>query len=220
MATIKKIKSLLPINLSSSLQTTRWKSILDQSIKQGNELSTNVNNLNQEVNTLNQTVNNLSVTPSGSVVMFAGSGVPSGWLVCDGSVVSQTTYANLYSAIGTTYNTGGEGAGNFRLPNTSGIFVRGVGQQNISGTNFPPTAATLGQKQDDATAVNGLTATDSGHSHGISGSNTTGGLGSELGVPTNPNIYSTSSGTANITVNSTDAETRPACIAFYYIIKT
>jgi len=217
MADIKKIKSLLPINLSTSLQTTRWKSILDQSIKQGNELSTNVNNLNQEVNTLNQTVNNLSVTPSGSVVMFAGSGVPSGWLVCDGSVVSQTTYANLYSAIGTTYNTGGEGAGNFRLPNTSGIFVRGVGQQNISGTNFPPTAATLGQKQDDATAKNGLTATDSGHSHtvqvgsGLFGGINPGSTGGSVG---------TSSGTANITVNSTDAETRPACIAFYYIIKT
>ena len=63
MATIKKIKSLLPINLSSSLQTTRWKSILDQSIKQGNELSSNVDNINQEITAINQTINGLSGTP-------------------------------------------------------------------------------------------------------------------------------------------------------------
>lgn len=48
-------------------------------------------------------------------------------LLCDGSVVSQTTYADLYAAISTIYNTGGEGAGNFRLPDFRARFPVGVG---------------------------------------------------------------------------------------------
>lgn len=42
-----------------------------------------------------------------------------GFFVLNGAVVSQTTYPNLYTLFGTTYNTGGEGAGNFRLPDLS-----------------------------------------------------------------------------------------------------
>jgi microcystin-dependent protein len=39
-----------------------------------------------------------------------------GWLLCNGAVVAQTTYQRLFNAIGPAYNIGGEGAGNFRLP--------------------------------------------------------------------------------------------------------
>jgi len=55
-------------------------------------------------------------TPVGAMLDFAGVSAPTGWLLCDGSVVSQTTYSNLFTAIGSTWNTGGEGVGNFRLP--------------------------------------------------------------------------------------------------------
>lgn len=64
----------------------------------------------------------------GMVAFFAGTNTPAGWLKCDGSVVSQATYANLYAFIGDAYATGGEAAGNFRLPNLcDGSFIRGVG---------------------------------------------------------------------------------------------
>ncbi len=43
--------------------------------------------------------------------------VPTGFLECDGSTVSQTTYANLYALYGTTF--GSDGGGNFTLPNLS-----------------------------------------------------------------------------------------------------
>jgi hypothetical protein len=43
-----------------------------------------------------------------------------GYLPADGSEVSQTTYADLYAVYGTQFNTGGETAGNFRLPNLNG----------------------------------------------------------------------------------------------------
>ncbi len=204
-----KVKAQLPINLTASLQTTRWKAILDQTIKQGNELVDKVDTLIQ---------NQSSTVPSGTIVMFAGSSAPSGWLLCDGSVLSRVDYTNLFNSIGITYNTGGETGAQFRLPNTQGVFVRGVGQQTISAQNFPPSAATLGQKSPDATAVNGLTATDSGHTH--PGANVINGT--YAGAVIRPVVSGTTTGTgfANITVNSTDAETTPAFIALNYIIKT
>ncbi|MGY0790977.1 phage tail protein [Azospirillum argentinense] len=64
------------------------------------------------------------LAPPGQVSYFAMNTPPAGWLKANGAVVSQTTYADLYAAIGTTFNTGGEGVGNFRLPELRGEFVR------------------------------------------------------------------------------------------------
>jgi microcystin-dependent protein len=58
--------------------------------------------------------------PTGSITQFAGSSAPSGWLTCDGTAVSRTTFADLFAVIGTTYNTGGEAGTDFRLPNMKG----------------------------------------------------------------------------------------------------
>jgi microcystin-dependent protein len=55
-------------------------------------------------------------TPAGVIQMYAGAAAPTGWLLCQGQEVSQLTYATLYGIISTTYNTGGEAVGNFRLP--------------------------------------------------------------------------------------------------------
>ena len=65
------------------------------------------------------------VTPSGSVMMFAGSVVPSGWLLCDGSAVSQSTYRNLFLALGSGSIYGTTGS-NFYLPNMQGNFPIGA----------------------------------------------------------------------------------------------
>lgn len=63
--------------------------------------------------------------PPGSVIAFAGSTAPPGWLLCDGSAVSRTTYSALFATIGVTH-----GAGNldtsFNLPDYRGRFLRGV----------------------------------------------------------------------------------------------
>lgn len=56
--------------------------------------------------------------PAGVVVPFAGKTAPSGWLKCDGSAVSRTTYAALFAAIGTTYGAG-NGSTTFNLPKQS-----------------------------------------------------------------------------------------------------
>lgn len=55
----------------------------------------------------------------GEVIDYAGSSLPTGWLECDGSAVSRTTYASLFSAIGTTWGAG-DGSTTFNLPPQSG----------------------------------------------------------------------------------------------------
>ena len=55
----------------------------------------------------------------GEMRQFAGSTAPSKWLICDGSAVSRTTYADLFAVIGTTYGTG-DGSTTFNLPDMKG----------------------------------------------------------------------------------------------------
>ena len=70
------------------------------------------------------------LVPTGSVVAFAGSSTPNGYLLCDGSAVSRTTYSALYSAIGTKYGRG-NGSTTFNLPNLTDKFIQG---SNTVGT--------------------------------------------------------------------------------------
>lgn len=60
----------------------------------------------------------------GSVSAFAMPTAPTGWLVCDGSAVSRTEYADLFAAIGTIWGDG-DGVSTFNLPDLRGEFVRG-----------------------------------------------------------------------------------------------
>jgi microcystin-dependent protein len=58
---------------------------------------------------------------------YAGSSVPSGWLVCDGAAVSRSQYSTLFSAIGTTYGAG-DGSSTFNLPDLRGRIPIGTGR--------------------------------------------------------------------------------------------
>jgi len=69
------------------------------------------------------------LSPVGSVTMFAGSSAPTGWLVCDGTAVSRTTYADLFAVIGTSYGTG-DGSNTFNLPDMRGKGVKGYTTSN------------------------------------------------------------------------------------------
>ena len=73
----------------------------------------------------NGTTGNVDLIPAGTIHMFAGNTIPAGWLLCDGSAVSRTNYAKLFSAIGTTWGTG-DGSTTFNLPNSIGRFAEGA----------------------------------------------------------------------------------------------
>lgn len=62
--------------------------------------------------------------PVGAVQAFAQSTAPTGWLKANGQLVSRTTYAALFAAIGTTYGAG-DGSTTFALPDLRGEFIRG-----------------------------------------------------------------------------------------------
>lgn len=63
--------------------------------------------------------------PAGTVVMFAGATAPPGWLLCDGQMVSRTTYPRLYAVIGHTYRAD-PGLDSFYLPDLRRRFPMGA----------------------------------------------------------------------------------------------
>jgi len=81
------------------------------------------------------------LVPIGCVQAYAGNTLPNGWLLCDGSAVSRTDYAELYAVIGTTYGAG-DGIDTFNLPDLVDKFIQGnatsgtehsAGLPNITG---------------------------------------------------------------------------------------
>jgi microcystin-dependent protein len=68
----------------------------------------------------------------GAVADYAGASAPNGWLLCYGQAVSRTTYADLFTALSTTYGVG-DGSTTFNLPDLRGRVV--AGQDDMGGTS-------------------------------------------------------------------------------------
>lgn len=68
-----------------------------------------------------------SVTPVGTISAFAGETAPSGWLICDGSAVSRTEYAELFAVIGSKYGIG-DGETTYNLPDLRAKFLLGASE--------------------------------------------------------------------------------------------
>lgn len=106
-----------------------------------------------------------SYLPKGMITPYAGASAPSGWLLCDGSAVSRTTYADLFAVVGTTYGSG-DGSTTFNLPDLRSKFVAGKGAAGWSDA--------LAETGGSADAINvahthtysGTTASDS-HTHSV-----------------------------------------------------
>lgn len=60
----------------------------------------------------------------GTIFFVADDAAPEGSLICDGRLLSRTTYADLFAKIGTTYGEG-DGSTTFQLPDYRGEFLRG-----------------------------------------------------------------------------------------------
>lgn len=65
------------------------------------------------------------LVPTGASIIFSGASVPSGYLAATGTAVSRTTYANLFSVIGTTYGSG-DGSTTFNLPTAPTTYFSGA----------------------------------------------------------------------------------------------
>ena len=136
-------------------------------------------------------------TPVGSVIAYAGTSIPSGWLECNGSNVSRITYNALFFVIGTLYGIG-DGSTTFTLPDLRGEFIRGF--DNGRGVD---TSRLIGSWQDDSFEA---------HTHTVDSS---AGSGSSIGGSDTVQQQS-----GSMTTSATGGtETRPRNVAMYYIIK-
>lgn len=139
------------------------------------------------------------LVPAGTVITVAMSSAPTGYLKCDGSSVLRATYADLFTAIGTTF--GSADGTHFTLPDLRGEFVRGYddGRGIDSGRVF-------GSAQADELLA---------HTHSLPVSDNDTNNGSHPDGTT----VATTAGTAT-TGSTGGAETRPRNVALLYCIKT
>jgi microcystin-dependent protein len=70
---------------------------------------------------------------AGVMVMFSGSSAPTGWMICDGSAISRTTYVALFGVIGTTYGSG-NGSTTFNIPDLQQRFPMGKAASGTGST--------------------------------------------------------------------------------------
>ena len=94
------------------------------------------------------------IMPTGAVLPYAGSSAPTGFLLCYGQAISRSTYADLFSAISTTYGTG-DGSSTFNVPDLRGRVA--AGQDDMGGSS-------ANRLTDQTGGLNGDTLGDTGGS--------------------------------------------------------
>lgn len=170
-------------------------------------------------------VTNNNLTPPGQIGTYGSTSCPTGWLAAQGQTVSITTYASLYSSLGTNWNIGGETAGTFRLPDLRGMFVRGTGT-NGTGSSAGAAGPAVGAYAADTYLNHSHGVTDPGHTHPYtyttigSGGGGFGAVGTAYTSPTTSGT--TTSNTTGLTVNTSTTggtETKPKNYGILYCIK-
>ena len=135
----------------------------------------------------------------GAIKPWTKATAPDGYLLCDGSAVSRTTYAVLFAVVGTTYGTG-DNSTTFNVPNLQGKMPQGFdgNTYNLAGTGGANTV-TVSLTNNQAVSVTGnidntslTTAQLASHSHttnanAFSNQRTNAGLQNENTSPFAPN---------------------------------
>ena len=153
--------------------------------------------------------------PAGTIVPFAGANIPSGFLLCNGSAVSRTLYADLFSAIGTVWGTG-DGSTTFNLPDARDRFLEGAGSNSLGAYLEAGLPNIIGNMNTDGGYMfNGM----AGCTVGVAPYRTD--LAPQMRVTSGAQNY----GTFNIVASHDNATygasntVQPASLAFYFIIK-
>ena len=127
------------------------------------------------------------LVPAGTIVMTGASSAPTGYVLCDGSNISRSTYASLFAAIGTAYGAG-DGSSTFGLPDLRDRFPLGKGTNNstlgtetgsVSASSVVTTAAdgdgdltvsttsVASSAKDSSTATVATGVTQASHTHSV-----------------------------------------------------
>lgn len=152
--------------------------------------------------------------PSGVMMPYGGASAPTGWLLCDGSAVSRSTYASLFTAIGTAYGSG-DGSTTFNIPDLvrrtpvgkgsadslGGSDGVAAGSRTLTHTHSVPAhyhGMGTGADLNITSSGSGTTGSGGGHSHTFSYRQSPTGFGS--GAPAG------SSATGTLTTYPTSTE--------------
>ena len=121
--------SLVDNNTSATTVSSDWGLVFstESGVQNLTNLVQNLNNPNTTTYPSTQAVQQAiigALLPVGLIAPWSTDTAPEGWLICDGSAISRTTYAGLFAVIGTTY---GEGDGNttFNIPDCNERFLQG-----------------------------------------------------------------------------------------------
>lgn len=152
-------------------------------------------------------------TPTGAMHMYGGAIAPTGWLLCDGSAVSRTTYADLFAAVGVVFGSG-DGSTTFNVPDMRGRVAVGYA---ASGGHTD--VSTLGNNDGVAEANRRPKHRHTPHTHTVAGTYTAGAVYWAGGGQGNFTVGTTSS-TDGGSGNSNDPLDAPAYLVTNYIIKT
>lgn len=108
-------------------------------------------------------------TPTGVIMPYAGpiSTIPDSYLVCNGANISRTTFANLYTKIGTTYGAG-DGSTTFGIPDIRDKYIIGA-NVNPLGTNVPEQLPNIKAAMEHASGEKLVTLGQNAAIDGISG---------------------------------------------------
>jgi microcystin-dependent protein len=103
--------------------------------------------------------------PTATIVPWSDSSVPSGFLECDGTAVSRSTYADLFAIIGTTYGSG-NGSTTFDLPDLQdNVAVGKSGTKALASTGGANTVTSTGNVAGSTANATLSTAQLASHKH-------------------------------------------------------
>ena len=123
-----------------------------------NNITTEISEGNNNIPTsdaVNSALSNIGASvPTGTMFIYGGSVAPDGWLVCDGSAISRSTYAELFGVIGTSYGVG-DGSTTFNIPDMRDRFVQGASTSNPIGTKLEAGIPNITTQDNDGSNTSG-----------------------------------------------------------------
>jgi microcystin-dependent protein len=174
-----------------------------------------------QVDAVQANVDALQLEVTGVIKAYGGSSAPTGYLLCDGSAVSRSTYAALFTAISTTFGSG-NGSTTFNVPDLRDRLPLGKGNMGGTAANRVTSASTGGSNSDTLGGTGGaethqLTVSELAvhrHQHHLTSGSNAGAAASSGSTQSNTAQYTDYEGGDQAHNNM------PPWIALNYIIKT
>ena len=157
--------------------------------------------------------------PTGGMVMWGTATAPTGYLLCNGSAVSRSTYSALFAVIGTSYGSG-DGSTTFNLPDFRDRFPVGAGTTYSANSTGGSKDAIVVSHTHTATVSDpghvhliGFQSIDAGSDYGSTASGNTAGSQTQSAF-TGVTVSNSTTGSSGTNANL------PPYLGVYFIIKT